>query len=265
QSINQSLSAPSFSTDWIIRGVFPCYRDRERADIPLDDLADDAGRMYYIGYNENFGNYRSGGDWPFNTFTTKPETPRLRIGLAHGGEDDDAREDVKFDTYLLRLIDEDGDIVAEGDDVPTMASDYGQTFQEGFIIQNLVCTEGYYDNYLVLGLDYNTENGYTHINFQIPQGEQQRANLLTAKPINNVRINDGGAILPAAHQNASLRKSADHAAPSTMVTSVNVDSHRAGIYLPPRRTHIGISRSIPWSRTGPTPSKPGPSTRTARY
>ncbi|MCY3660699.1 MAG: hypothetical protein OXG36_16970 [Caldilineaceae bacterium] len=80
QSINQSLSAPSFSTDWIIRGVHPCW-GREVADIPLDDLADGAGRMHYIGYNENFGNYRAGAGL---SLATKPATPRLRIGLAHG-------------------------------------------------------------------------------------------------------------------------------------------------------------------------------------
>ena len=55
--------------------------------------------MYYIGYNANFGNYRAGPEGV--TFTTEPTTPRLRIGLAHGGENDNVREDVKFDAYLL--------------------------------------------------------------------------------------------------------------------------------------------------------------------
>ena len=49
---------------------------------------------------------------------------RVRIGLAHGGEDSGAREDAEFDAYILR-IEHDGDVVAEADDVATVESKYG--------------------------------------------------------------------------------------------------------------------------------------------
>ena len=151
QSINQSLTAPSFSTGWIIQGRHPAFVNvfTHRVNIPMPDL----GRLYYIGYNENFANYRPGTA----VYNYRPETPRLRMGLAHGGENDDARDNVKFDTYLLRLIDEDGDVVPEGDDVATMATDYGQEFvanaAQGFV-------NGNYDRVLILDIDY-TNSGIT--------------------------------------------------------------------------------------------------------
>ncbi len=80
--------------------------------------------MYYIGYNENFGNYRSTDD----DLETQPLTPRFRIGLAHAAaEDDSMRDAVDFDAYMIRITDEDGDVIPEGDEVPTMTSDYGIT------------------------------------------------------------------------------------------------------------------------------------------
>ncbi len=83
------------------------------------------GRMYYIGYNENFANYRPGTTSPA-AYAHSPSTPRLRIGLAHSSkEDKDARDDVDFDAYLIRIEDADGDVVQEGDDVATVATDYG--------------------------------------------------------------------------------------------------------------------------------------------
>ena len=83
------------------------------------------GSMYYIGYNENFANYRPGTTSPA-AYAHSPSTPRLRIGLAHSSkEDKDARDDVDFDAYLIRIADADGDVVQEGDDVATVATDYG--------------------------------------------------------------------------------------------------------------------------------------------
>ncbi len=82
------------------------------------------GRMYYIGYNENFANYRPGTTNPA-AYAHSPSTPRLRIGLAHGNETDGERDDVDFDAYLIRIEDADGDVVQEGDDVATVATDYG--------------------------------------------------------------------------------------------------------------------------------------------
>lgn len=55
--------------------------------------------MYYIGYGQNFTNYKKG------TAETNqsPETPRLRIGLVHAAEiDDDALDNVDFDSYLIQ-------------------------------------------------------------------------------------------------------------------------------------------------------------------
>ena len=82
------------------------------------------GMMYYIGYNENFANYRPGTTSPA-AYEHSPSTPRLRIGLAHGNETDGERDDVDFDAYLIRIEDADGDVVQEGDDVATVATDYG--------------------------------------------------------------------------------------------------------------------------------------------
>ena len=56
---------------------------------------------------------------------TTPSTARLRIGLAHSSEEtSDERDDVDFDAYIIRIVDEDGDVVSEGDDVATIQSSY---------------------------------------------------------------------------------------------------------------------------------------------
>ena len=78
--------------------------------------------MYYVGCNENFANYRKGTV----AYTHKPATPRLRIGLAHSAnETDGERDDVDFDAYIIRIVDADGDEVAEGDDMATLETNYG--------------------------------------------------------------------------------------------------------------------------------------------
>ena len=194
QSVHQSLTPPSFSSGWIIRGSHPCFGNRfpHLVEIPLDDLADGMGRMYYIGYNENFGNYRPGPGASFNTY---PETPRFRIGLAHGGENDSERDDVDFDSYILRLIGEDGDIVPEGDDVPVVGGPYEPEY-----FSNAACTDGYYDRHLILEIDYES-NAYGNLGDQDAGGAEDRRNLVGDKPFSNVRINDGGTISPATYQN----------------------------------------------------------------
>ena len=114
QDLHQSLTAPRFTTD-IQRAVETGLTGRTET-IP-------GGTFYYVGYNENFGNYKRapGGD----TFKTYPSTPRLRIGLAHAdAETNTQREDVDFDAYRLRITDAQGDVVPEGDDVATLMSDY---------------------------------------------------------------------------------------------------------------------------------------------
>ncbi|MCE2467260.1 MAG: hypothetical protein J4G06_04485, partial [Caldilineaceae bacterium] len=39
----------------------------------------------------------------------------------------DARDDVDFEAYIIRITDEDGDVVDEGGDVATVESSYGTT------------------------------------------------------------------------------------------------------------------------------------------
>jgi len=140
KSINQSLTEPSFSGSW--------HRIRATTDVRLKGLTADTtptleartaevllqrdfqydsemianGAMYYIGYNENFANYRAGTA----SYSHSPTTQRLRIGLAHstnetGGE----RDDVDFEAYIIRIVDSDGDVVDEGDDVATFKTNYG--------------------------------------------------------------------------------------------------------------------------------------------
>ena len=121
QSINQSLTEPSFATSW----------QRVTATVDADAAAGFrftaegiAGTMFYIGHNEHFGNYRSTDA----DFVTAPATPRLRIGLAHSRrETDDERKDVDFKAYRIRIVDEDGDVLPAADDVATVASNYGTT------------------------------------------------------------------------------------------------------------------------------------------
>jgi hypothetical protein len=73
-----------------------------------------------VGYNEAFGNYKAESG-----LLTRPRVARLRIGLAHGEEDARQRNDMNFDTYILRITDENSDVVPEGHDVAAVASNYG--------------------------------------------------------------------------------------------------------------------------------------------
>ena len=120
-SINQSLSKPAFSSAWHqVSGVTLPTRTGKAADLKISSTAV-AGMMYYIGYNENFGNYKSSD----NDLVTSPATARLRIGLAHSAEEDnDDRDTVDFDAYIIRIVGEDGDVIDEGNDVATMESSY---------------------------------------------------------------------------------------------------------------------------------------------
>ena len=192
-SVYQSLTAPSFSNDWIIKGARACLNLPHVVDIPFPDL----GRFYYIGYNENFANYRPGTA----VYNYRPATPRLRIGLVHGGENDSARDDVKFDTYLLRLIDEDGDVVPEVDDVPTMATDYGQEYYSPpFPNPNFPCTPGFYDKDLILDIDYTNTGVTSRLSRLNAEGTRDRAAFVARGPVSNVRINDGGTIAKPMYQ-----------------------------------------------------------------
>ncbi len=168
-SVNQSLTEPAFmTTAWMKVTSPPPSKDSE-PDFAADPV--DGGTLYYVGYNENFGNYKSSS----SDLMTSPSTPRLRIGLVHGGEDADARDDVDFDAYIVRITDEGGDVVPEGDDVATVASAYG-------------------DGKLVAG-EHTTGD-------------------LIGSELNNVRINDGGDIQVAMQDAASLSFTADDAVTS---------------------------------------------------
>ena len=109
QSINQVLTQPAFMTTEWKQGVTSSAKKK----VP-------GGAFYYVGYNEAFGNYKAESG-----LLTRPQAPRLRIGLAHGGEDDRKRNNENFDAYILRITDENGDVVPEGNDVAAMASNYG--------------------------------------------------------------------------------------------------------------------------------------------
>lgn len=121
-AIHQSLTEPAFFTGWQRVSAEDNAAEDPAREFVLASTAVGTGRMYYIGYNANFGNYRSTDV----DLETQPLTPRFRIGLAHAAAEDDAMRDaVGFEAYLIRITDEDGDVVPESDAVPTMASDYG--------------------------------------------------------------------------------------------------------------------------------------------
>lgn len=109
-TIDQSITEPSFFTTEWKQGITDIIMEK-----PVPN-----GTFYYMGYNESFGNYRAASG-----LLTRPHTPRLRVGLAHGGEDDEKRRDVEFDHYVIRITDEDGDVVPEGHDVAAVRSNYG--------------------------------------------------------------------------------------------------------------------------------------------
>ena len=170
QSINQSLTEPTFKADVMqVTTAAVAFNDGGTPDDPSDDTAavrevleTTKGTMYYVGYNENFGNYRAAG------VTTVPTTPRLRIGLAHASqEDDDAREDVEFDAYIVRVSDEDDDVIPEGDDVASVESSYATG--RGRLVFGTVPA----DNFLSRSASQNV--------------------------FSNVRINDDGEIRAAVH------------------------------------------------------------------
>ncbi|MXZ23809.1 MAG: hypothetical protein F4Y80_02890 [Caldilineaceae bacterium SB0665_bin_21] len=96
----------------------PAFRDHFRRWPGADsDPEPTGGIFHFVGYNENFTNYRAVAG---ESFATIPTPERLRVGLAHGSEDDDARDAVVFNAYRLRITD--GDVVPEGDNVNTIAA-----------------------------------------------------------------------------------------------------------------------------------------------
>ena len=163
-SINQSLSKPAFMTD-VMQVTTAAVADDPNTTGTDETVAEvtktTKGTLYYVGYNENFGNYKATG------LGTMPTTARFRIGLAHSANETDSdRDDVDFDAYLIRITDESGEPVASGDDVKTMKSSYATG-----------------RNRLVFG---TTEEGGLLVGPFVGTGSK---NLFS-----NVRVNDGGTI-----------------------------------------------------------------------
>ncbi|MDE0673076.1 MAG: hypothetical protein OXH72_15185 [Caldilineaceae bacterium] len=180
-SVNQSLTAPAFSAG--VKRVTVAAAGLDTADDATDDEAemDEAtgGVMYYVGYNQNFGNYK---DPVGGTLGTYPSNPRLRIGLKHpSAETPDQRDLVDFDAYILRITDEDGDVVSEVDDIKTLSS------------------------------AYSNNDGYDRFVFG-SWGGGDDDDLLTNVEFSNVRINDDGDFEPSIQVGGlSLNNAADTA------------------------------------------------------
>lgn len=165
-SVNPNLPAPSFKTRlWTNHLVGNSI-------------------FYFVGYNENFGNYRAA------ELTTRPSTARLRIGLAHGHRetvlnvsellelitaDVPRLDDADFDGYVVRITDESGDVIPGGDDVVTVSSNYD-------------------DKRLIFGIANSLQNS------SLPDND---------RVLSNVRINDGGKISAAMQNLSSLPFTAD--------------------------------------------------------
>lgn len=210
QDINQSLGTPSFSGKWYqLLQTTPGtgYETPDADEAPGHQYTFDevgGGSMYYIGYNENFANYRKGTA----NYVHKPATPRLRIGLAHSTDDDEqGRDNVDFESYIIRIVDSDGDVVTEGDDMPTSASDYGfginsntdpirETLNKLWIHD---LEDDSYPTFSNSGTLIRNANGsgFLHAsNFVFVAG----THIDTGEILSNVRVKDGSQITPAMHQ-----------------------------------------------------------------
>lgn len=174
QSISQSISEPTFMAD-VSRVRTPVQAGTDGTvgtpnvgvagfGLGSDDIDEvpeaTGGVMYYVGYNENFANYKEAT----YSIASRPSTARLRIGLRHTDANWDS-DDVDFDAYIVRITDEDGDVVSEGDDVASVSSSYSNN--------NVRFVFGSWG-------DATTAN-----------------NLLANEAFSNVRINDDGAIQPS--------------------------------------------------------------------
>ena len=190
QSINQSLTKPSFTTGWN-RVTNTADGSDTAAGFQIQTAAVAEGMMYYIGYNENFGNYKSDN----SGVVTAPATARLRIGLAHSTEeDDDARKEVDFDAYEIRITDEDGDAM---DDVATIESSYG-TYTHTHNHDNDDATpalvETFNKHLVVYGVGTITFNSST------TNPTSKKDTISTSEyALSNVRIVDGSKISVAMH------------------------------------------------------------------
>ena len=213
QETDQSLGKPSFSGKWHQLLQVPGGDQFTTPDADNDPtnghqytfVEVGGGQMYYIGYNENFANYKPGTV----AYNHNPATPSLRIGLAHdGGNDDDALDNVEFESYIIRIVDSDGDVVTEGDDVPTSATDYGfgpdtsdansprQTLNKLWIHD--LPADGRYPTFSDTGTIILPRTGTLNYssNFVFDAAAHQD----TGVTLSNVRVKDGSHTIQAMHQ-----------------------------------------------------------------
>ena len=245
--INQNLTAPAFASGWMrVMAVgdsnattvgFQRHGTAAYASTPV------AGMMYYIGYNENFANYKSNA----SNLTTSPSTERLRIGLAHSAsESDDERSDVDFEAYRIRIEDSSGDVLPEGDQVATVASNYGNetlTYNpsaDSFTADATGNRAISIPNHLFLYdlsqiLPFNTTTG-TGANLRFTGTDVAARTVGTATPgyaLSSVRIADDGDITVALHHNSVVTASrvdgqlGPHTEPFSMV---KVDSYGSSAF-----------------------------------
>ena len=112
KSLLQSLPKPTFHTG-ILRATTAAVDG-----VPgTEGTEKTGGTFYYVGYDEQFGNHKKHPDGA--DYLTIPATPRFRLGLEHAVPDQDeadALEAVDFDAYIVRITDQDGDVVPGGHD-----------------------------------------------------------------------------------------------------------------------------------------------------
>ncbi len=171
---HQSLSPPAFrgpvrrglAQGCELRPTEPAYEPQ--VSVHQCTFEATRGMVYFIGYSEAFFNYKPA---PGHPFATDPATPRLRIGLVHGGEDNDRREDVDFDAYRIRIVDGDGDVLPEADDVATLSS-----VDRGSPTVMISDSHAHYDETVIL------------------LGSSREQNAVSMGRFFNVRVNEGGVI-----------------------------------------------------------------------
>ena len=212
-SVNQSLTEPSFGGRWhqLVEGTpgsddVTNDADPDQAGFQYDTRQIAGGMLYYVGYNENFANYRKGTA----VYTHKPATPRLRIGLAHSAnETDGERDDIDFDAYIIRIVDADGDVVPEGDDMATIASNYGlgrnsQSDETQETLNKLFVHDMQYPNYptfsatgtIIRNADGTALDYATDFTFVAGTHWDSGITLTNMRVVDGFRINVGAHALP---------------------------------------------------------------------
>ena len=208
-----TLDAPGFSSPWMKvaqnshdtgRHMYgPGKLDASVGAVPArvaDGLptAKSAGSFWYVGYGEAFHNYRAGAGMGF---VTKPDSPKLRIGLRHAGTSTEtALEDVNFKAYIIRIVDSDGDVIV--DDFRTRAANYGTM---------TACNA----NTCIYGPSTLSGIAPQIFFYDVKQVSGSNMDLAdqVASPASNVRVVDGAYVVPAFAINKTVNPSATSALP----------------------------------------------------